>query len=426
MRIETSSPRSLLSSLGDILDQHRVSAEEASAVRGAVQGLSPDAPLTLEMIESLKLSPGVTGALVFTWIRHKYPDLIKDQLRTASTAADVIRNLIWEEKQKPAEFAVELHRGLTTQPKVEREVDLVAFEAAIARAHEDGASLHHVAESPEKILLELKPPELDPALAAFFPGKTTLRLLKEDGRWEAQWDLGGKTYFNYLDTLAPDAIRQLEHTLKTAQKSLALGELGAALLKDLPAMRERYTPPAHPALRTIETFLRFALGAHRVGETEIDILNELIEGMLEGSRLALAGESIETSVLTLGNSDAPKEVVQDPLQVLFGVSKRVPPPPPVADDPPKSTGRKKAPPKDPQLQPTPDPKTDPQEDFLISDLKRSFSPDGPNADLIPYVKTVEETLIRMAGALSKLRERLGTKSISVTLNQPHQVTKGRL
>src|SRR5262245_44708524 len=196
MRIESSSPRTLLTSLSDLLSEHKVTMEEAAAVRGAVQGLSPDAPLTLSMIESLKLSPGVTGALVFTWLRHKYPDLIKQHVRgQAETAADVIKSLLWEDKKKAPEFAVEFHRALTTQPDVEREIDLVALESAIGKA----VSLTHIAESPEKILLELKPPKLDPTLAAFFQEKTTLRLVEGNEGWEVQWELKGQTYFNYLE-----------------------------------------------------------------------------------------------------------------------------------------------------------------------------------------------------------------------------------
>lgn len=425
MRIESSSPRTLLSSLSDLLTEHKVTMEEAAAVRGAVQGLSPDAPLTISMIESLKLSPGVTGALVFTWLRHKYPDLIKQHARgQAETAADVVRSLLWEEKKKAPEFAVEFHRALTTQPELERDVEVVALEVAIAKAE----SLTHVAESPEKILLELKPPNLDPALAAFFPNKTTLRLVEDQGRWEAQWDLNGQTYFNYLDALPPAALEQIERALKAAKKSLALGDRGVALLAALPELRAAYNPPAHPALRTIETFLRFALGAHRVGETEIDILNELIESMVQGSQQLLSGASIGTSVLTLGDAKDTKAAIDDPLQRIFGVSKRTPPPPPdpakEEEAPARPSRRRQQPPKG--TPPAPSDGSGGDEDFLISDLKRAFAPDGPNADLIPYVKTVEDTLLRMSKALMRIRERLGARSISVRLDNPDSITKGRV
>ena len=151
-------PRALFRTLADALDAHPVTREEAAAIHAAVEGLSPSAPLTLQMIESLRLEPGVEAALIFTWLRYKYPSIVNEQSRAANSASQVIRNLIASDDEDVVpEFATEFHRALTTPPVVARGTDLVALEAALARSSEDGCWLQFISDLNDKVVLELKP-----------------------------------------------------------------------------------------------------------------------------------------------------------------------------------------------------------------------------------------------------------------------------
>jgi hypothetical protein len=155
--------------------------------------------------------------------------------------------------------------------------------------------------------------------------RNVLKLYRDaDEQWQVSWSAPAAAdgspraeYENPLSTLEPGALQVIEAALKNASDDLALESLGEELADALPKLRSQYRAPVHPSLTALETFLRFQLGANRVGETRIDALNELIASV-QGAQGALPD----------------LEPGEDPLQALFGEDEAPPPPQPAPAPPP--------------------------------------------------------------------------------------------
>jgi hypothetical protein len=264
-------PREFYTSLIRTLERSRVSNEDAVKVAAAVQALPTDAPLTLDVIDRLGLNAGLRANLIFAWLHHRYPDLIENEITAGDTLADILKRLTGGgELPEPL---VEFHRSLAEGPELGVVPELTAIEMLL-----DEGKLKYVAEQNGKLLFvaDREGKEFDFAIE------------KKTVTWE-----GGTVD---LESIAPKYLKKLQQALARGAKNAALGRDGLKLQRDLDPIIENWEPPVHPVLARLETVLRLELGVLRVGESNLDTLNSVIEQVLQASANAMSIQGQEQKV----------------------------------------------------------------------------------------------------------------------------------
>lgn len=309
------SPREFYTSLIRTLERSRVSNDDAVRVAAAVRALPTDAPLTRDVIDRLGLSAGLRANLIFAWLHHRYPDLIENEITAGDTLADILKRLTGSGEQIP-ELLVEFHRSLAEGPELGVLPELTAIEMLL-----DEGKLKYVAEQDGKLLFvaDREEKEFDFAIE------------RKTVTWE-----GGTVD---LESIAPKYLKKLQQALARGAKNAALGRDGLKLQRGLGPIIENWEPPVHPILARLETVLRLELGVLRVGESNLDTLNSVIEQVLRASALALSAQGEEQKVeevLADLVSRRPRLAAEDPPPVVVKREKTTEQPAEPAPQPPQN------------------------------------------------------------------------------------------
>jgi hypothetical protein len=389
-RVDASEPRRLLVALADELDKHPVSRGEAKAARDAVRALSPNAPLTLEQLDSLPINEGTKAALVFSWLAHRYPEVVADKLRPAKSVAEAVRALVsWEEGEEAPDFAKGFQAGLTAKHEAPRPGEVLDLEALL-----DEGKTKFVGEAEGRVVLAVKRGD----------EKHGLRAVQEDRAWRLSWTdpTGPAERTIPLSQLKPEALQELTLALRAAKAQLTLGPIGKKLLAALPKISDAYQPPVATAAQALDHFLRLALGAHRVGQTQIDTLNDLIGAVLEGSRAALdapATAKLDEGLFPERPGRAP--IVLPPEGAVRTrepkATSSAQPAPSAASAPQPAAGPS----------PTPAAKVVFTGGDLAEELNQAFAPGGPAAGLTDSLNKISAGLAGIASAISRMSFRHG-------------------
>lgn len=274
--------------LAKSLDAARVDAAKQGEIQSVVESLSPEAPLTLEIIDGLGLSAGLRANLIFAWLHHRYPEQIEEQLPLAQSIAGVLRALI-DGEQTPI-FLDEFYARLTHTPAYGGAAEVDALGGLLS----DGKA-SYVGEREDRVVFQA---EASAELRAHFPGElqdqaVTLVVSRDGGGGFQVRPEGGKSLKALegqpaqLSELSPGAIEGLEVALKGGAQRGGLGRLGKALRTELGRAAEGYEAPVHPVEARLDQLLRLTLGNQRVGETRLESLNQLIEQSLSAAELAM-------------------------------------------------------------------------------------------------------------------------------------------
>jgi hypothetical protein len=285
--VKVQSAHAFYTQLAKALESSPITKEEARAVASAVEGLAPDAPLTLETIDQLGLSAGLRANLIFAWLNHRYPEQVGGQLEVAHTLAGVLRRLIGDAEGIPA-FAAEFHQTLLRAPRAPkpsevRALDVVLSNAIVSFAADAGGKVVFKADDlsarGEWVSELFDPTGKESSSFAVSQGS--------DGMWRAQWNaLDGSPKEVRLEALDPASLLALEGTLARAAKLGLLKATAGSLRKALPPLREAHAPKVHPGVARVEALLRLELGVERVGETKLETLNGLIAAALAAAQAA--------------------------------------------------------------------------------------------------------------------------------------------
>jgi hypothetical protein len=265
------SPQSFYATLIRSLER-KVSEQDATSVAAAVRALPADAPLTLDVIDRLGLNAGLRANLIFAWLHHRYPELIENEVTAGDTLADILRRLTADATKIPAPL-VEFHESLAQGPELGAIPELAAIELLL-----DEGKLKYFAEQSGKIVF----------VAEHGGREIDLAIEKKKVTWE-----GGTVD---LEAIAPKYLKRMQQALARAAKNAALGKDGLKLQRELEPIIENWQAPVHPVLARLETLLRLELGVLRVGESNLEVLNTLIEQVLETSQLAMSGAAAQENV----------------------------------------------------------------------------------------------------------------------------------
>lgn len=289
--------------LAKSLDAARVDPAKLGEIQSVVDSLSPEAPLTLELIDGLGLSAGLRANLIFSWLHHRYPEQVEEQFPVARTIAGVLRALV-EGDRTPA-FLEEFYTRLTHTPAYGGATEIEALGDLLEKGQ-----VRYIGERDGRVVFQAN---ASAELRAHFAGElkeqeVTLVVAQEGGQFQMRPE-GGKSLKALegdpaqLGELTPAALKGLEAALKAGAQRGGLGGLGKALRVELDRAAAGYEAPIHPVEARLDQLLRLTLGSQRVGETRLESLNQLIEQSLSAAELAM---------------QAP-----DAVQVLLGPSKGV-------------------------------------------------------------------------------------------------------
>ncbi|MBK6683189.1 MAG: hypothetical protein IPG45_01855 [Deltaproteobacteria bacterium] len=301
--------------LAKSLDGARVDPAKLGEIQDVVESLSPEAPLTLQIIDGLGLSAGLRANLIFAWLNHRYPDQIEEQLPVAQSIAGVLRALV--DGGQPPAFLQEFYVRLTHTPAYGGAAEIHALADLLEKGQP-----RYVGERDGRVVFQAS---VGADLRAHFPDQlreqeVTLVASPDGGGGFQLRPEGGKSLAALkgepaqLGELPPGALAGLVAALKAGAQRGGLAQVGKALRTELGRAAEGYEAPVHPVEARLDQLLRLTLGNQRVGETRLESLNQLIEQSLAAAELAMQSPGAVQVLLSAAKSVEALEVPEDGYQ----------------------------------------------------------------------------------------------------------------